>query len=136
MFIHLQPKLMTGIKLFRIRSKTLAAALRHLPKCCIVVDETYEPAEPIFSRGELRGEVMIWADNLWVFSIGIKVPIMRITDRNHSKRHQRLHSSHENKMHVPLSRTALLKSSAPAMSASGSTSGGNEKCKGLSGLLP
>jgi hypothetical protein len=80
MFIHLQPKLMTGIKLFRIRSKTLAAALRHLSECRIVVDETYEPAEPIFSRGELRGEVMVWADDFWVFSVGIKVPRQRRTE--------------------------------------------------------
>lgn len=73
MFIHLQPKLMTCIKLFCICSKTLAAALRHLCECCIVIDETYEPAEPIFSRGQLRGEVMIWSDDLWVFPVGIKV---------------------------------------------------------------
>lgn len=69
MFIHLQPKLMTSVKLFRISCKALAATLRHLAKYCIVIDESYEPTEPLFPRGELRSKVVIRTDDCWVFSI-------------------------------------------------------------------
>lgn len=69
MFIHLQPKLMTSIKFFRISCKTLAATLRYLAEHCVVIDESYEPTEPLFPRGELRSKVMIRADDRWVFSV-------------------------------------------------------------------
>lgn len=131
MFIHLQPKLMTGVKFFRICRKTLAATLRYLAEDCVVVDELYEPAEPIFPRGELRGEVMIRADDCCVF-----IFYQMLHRQEEKQENQHLKGDRENKVHTPLCRTNLLSSSAPAISASASTSGGNEKRSGLSGLLP
>jgi hypothetical protein len=75
---------------------------------------------------------MIGSDDFWVCSF-----YPQVTHRQEGKqRNQHVKSDGENKMNAPLSRTALLSPSAPAMSPSSSTSGGKEKRRGLSGLLP